>query len=290
MSNPKGHIPAEKLDDLLHSVMEWADHAQLDEASENEGSPQNQSVTNNKFPKGTNMSKKRPFFSNFGNIVTSLVSAIALIFSGYSFYETVLKEAQLKIYTPALVHMYRSGYRDVLAIPLTISNDGAKRGTILSVDLEVTNTDTGESKKFENLYFGNNPKDTSRIFTPLTMSGRSSKSEVIMFFADKPGAFFKTTGGVKSNLQFKMKINADESEYLFKPKEQPSIIFNMRATFIQSFRAMEKGIPTVYYKNKTAPTNKNEKTPATKDTEKKAEDKTTDTPAKDPSENNSTEN
>ncbi len=247
MSSSKGHIPTEKLDDLLHSVMEWADHAKIDDeplAASKETNSSNQAGS------GKNMRKKTPFFSNIGNIVTTLVSAIALIFSGYSFYETVLKEAQLKIYAPALVHMYRKDFRDVLAIPMTISNDGAKRGTILSIDLKVTNTDTGESKNFENLYFGNNLKDTSRIFTPLTMSGRSSKSEVVMFYADRTGAFFKTTGGVKSHLKFELKINTDTSENLFKPKQQPSLSFDMTATFIQSFRTMEKGIPTVYYKNK----------------------------------------
>lgn len=254
MSSPKGHIPTEKLDDLLHSVMEWADHAKIDgeplETSEATNQTNQQNSPRDK--SGNNMQKKKPFFSNFGNIVTTLVSAIALIFSGYSFYETVLKEAQLKIYAPALVHMYRKDFRDVLAIPLTISNDGAKRGTILSIDLIVTNTETNESKTFENLYFGNNPKDTSRIFTPLTMSGRSSKSEVIMFYADRTGAFFKTTGGVKSHLNFKLKINTDTSENLFKPKQQPTLSFDMTASFIQSFRAMESGKPTVYYKNKTA--------------------------------------
>ena len=117
--------------------------------------------------------------------------------------------------------MYRKDFRDILAIPLTISNDGAKRGTILSIDLQVTDKKTGESKTFENLYFGNDPKDTSRIFTPLTMSGRSSKSDVIMFFANKTGAFFETTGGVKSHLKFELKINTDTSENFFKLIRSP---------------------------------------------------------------------
>lgn len=248
MSNTKGHIPAEKLDDLLHSVIEWADHSKIEGDEINQTEHQNHT--------GKQMRKNKPFFGNIGNVITTLVSAIALLFSGYSFYETVLKEPKIKIYAPALVHMYRKDFRDVLAIPLTISNDGAKRGTILSIDLKVTDKKTGESKTFENLYFGNDPKDTSRIFTPLTMSGRSSKSDVIMFFANKTGAFFKTTGGVKSHLKFELKINTDTSENLFKSKHQPTLSFDMTANFIQSFRAMESGTPTVYYKNKTSPETK----------------------------------
>ena len=82
------------------------------------------------------------------------------------------------------------------------------------------------------------------------MSGRSSKSDVIMFFANKTGAFFETTGGVKSHLKFELKINTDTSENFFKSKHQPTLNFDMTANFIQSFRAMESGTPTVYYKNK----------------------------------------
>lgn len=71
MRSSKGHIPTEKLDDLLHSVMEWADHAQID------GEPLQQSAENN--PNQSNRSlegrqgqtmQKRSLFS-----VTSVMSS-----------------------------------------------------------------------------------------------------------------------------------------------------------------------------------------------------------------------
>lgn len=285
MSSHKGMFAAAKLSELLHSVIDWTSHAQTqnndsaqnsppDEARQftqqypnNQSQLNSQSTTPESSEEENNMSQKTKSSSS-GAFITTLVSAIALIFSGFSFYETVLKQAEMKLYAPALIHMYRKDFLDVLAIPLTISNDGAKRGTVLSFDLKVTNTDTNESKTFQNLYFGNNPKDTSRIFTPLTIAGRSSQAEVIMFYADKTGAFFETTGGVKLNLQFELKMNLDQSEFYFPQKNKNGLTFDMGTSFIQSFRQMEQGSPTVLYHRETpkkqaapAPENKTEPTP-----------------------------
>lgn len=278
MQKPGGHNPGERLDDLLHSVMDWNENATHNQQDGHQQDGSSKANNNNQpdQPYGeSKMSNKSK--SNFSTsaFVTTLVSAIALLFSGYSFYETVLKQAELKIYPPALVHMYRSTYRDVFAIPLTISNDGAKRGTILSFDLKVTNLDTKDTMNFDNLYFGNNPKDTSRIFTPLTMSGRANQSEVIMFFAEKSGSFFKTTGGVRSNLRFELTINAEEAEYLFKPEKKTRLSFDMTTGFIQSFRQMEQGSPTVFYKIPKEQTEATkQETPAKSDTPVKPDDKT----------------
>ncbi|MEZ5853596.1 MAG: hypothetical protein R3D67_02195 [Hyphomicrobiaceae bacterium] len=62
--------------------------------------------------------------AGIGAGLATFVSIIALVFSGYSFYETVLKQAELRVYNPPLIYMYRKDYRDVF-VALTISNDGA---------------------------------------------------------------------------------------------------------------------------------------------------------------------
>ena len=69
--------------------------------------------------------------------VAIVTSCVALVVSGYSLYATVLKRPVLGIYQPPLIYMYRQGSHDVFAIPITVSNDGAQRGTVLSFDLEV---------------------------------------------------------------------------------------------------------------------------------------------------------
>jgi hypothetical protein len=111
-------------------------------------------------------------------------SGVALVFSGYSFYETVWKQPELRFYPPPKI--YIGGRNDVqsFAIPVTISNDGARSGTVLSFDLEVTHRETGKTMKFKSLEFGESPK-AARLFTPMTIPGRSSSTEVVLFYANK---------------------------------------------------------------------------------------------------------
>lgn len=243
----KGNNPAANLSKLLHGVIEYTDHAPKsnDETTTEHPAAQN---SNSNPQKESTMSNPKKTSLLSGAAITTIVSLIALLFSGYSFYETVLKQPTIKLYAPPLIHMYRSGFRDVLAFPITLSNDGAKRGTVLSFDLEATNPATGERKYFKNLYFGNNPKDTSRIFTPMTIAGRSSVTDVVMFRATETGAFFKTTGGVELNLELKLTLNLDEAEFWSPPRPKQSLSFAVNTNYIQSFQQMEKGNPTVLYR------------------------------------------
>lgn len=176
--------------------------------------------------------------------LATIVSIIALLFSGYSFYETVLKQAELRVYQPPLIHMYREGYRDVLAIPITISNDGARRGTILSFDLAVTNLETEQTKSFQNLHFGKSPKGETRLFNPITVPGRSSYSDVVLFYALETGAFVKTTGGVVLPLRLRLTMNVDGSDAILGPNQPSPLLFDMTANYVAGFRDMENGRPT----------------------------------------------
>ena len=179
--------------------------------------------------------------------LTTLVSIFALVFSGFSFYETVLKQASMRLYQPPLIHMFREGYRDVLAIPITISNDGARRGTVLSFDLQVTHVTTKKTVKFQNLHFGSSPKGEVKLFNPITVPGRSSYSGVVLFHALETGAFTETTGGVELPLEFKLSMNVDRSGDWYDtitPTQARPLTFIMKANFIQGFRAMESGRPT----------------------------------------------
>ena len=161
-------------------------------------------------PAGQRVSGSR--IGSIGASLATIVSIIALAFSGFSFYETVLKQASLRFYQPPLIYMYREDFRDVFAIPITLSNDGAQRGTILSFDLEVEHTGTGAKTHFQNLHFGASPKATDkRLFMPITVAGRSSFSDVVLFHALKTGSFVETTGGVELPLRLTLKMNVDQT-------------------------------------------------------------------------------
>ncbi len=183
-------------------------------------------------------------FARFRPGLATIVSIVALAFSGFSFYETVLKQARLRVYQPPLIHMFREGYRDVFAIPITISNDGARRGTVLSFDLSVTNLDTNQSKSFQNLHFGKSPKEETRLFNPITVPGRSSFTDVVLFHALETGAFMKTTGSVVLPLRLTLKMNLDGTGEWLGPAQPKPLIFNMTANYVAGFRDMENGRPT----------------------------------------------
>ena len=233
MAKPGGRDAAHSLEEMLGAVREYGSEVQHSASNRNGGDE---------------MGQKRGGIS--GSAIASLVSIIALAFSGFSFYETALKQASLRIYAPPLIHMFRQDYRDVLAIPLTISNDGARRGTVLSFDLKVTNLKTGETKGFQNLHFGSSPKGDKKLFNPITVAGRSSWSGVVLFHALKTGAFIKTTGGVTLPLRLTLKMNLDRSGGWLDAAAAEPVTFDMTASYIASFSEMERGRPTEFHDNR----------------------------------------
>jgi hypothetical protein len=176
--------------------------------------------------------------------IALLTSLVALVFSGYSLYETVIRQAELRIYQPPLIYMYREGFRDVFAIPITLSNDGAQRGTVLSFDLEVTHLETHKKMRFQNLHFGESPKSNTRLFMPVTVAGRSSFTDVVLFHALSTGSFVETTGGVRLPLRFMLQMNMDATSGWFASKQPAAVVFDMTAEYVQSQNQMEAGQPT----------------------------------------------
>jgi hypothetical protein len=176
-----------------------------------------------------------------------LSSVAALVFSVYSLYETVIKRADLHIYQPPLIYMYRENFRDVFAIPITLSNVGTQHGTVLSFDLEVTQPGTLKRMKFQSLHFGESPKHNTRLFTPITVAGRSSYIDVILFYGLSRGSFVEATGSVKLPLRFKLMLNVVTTGGWLATKEPDAVVFDMTADYIQSHNQMEAGEPTQFH-------------------------------------------
>lgn len=123
--------------------------------------------------------------SNHSGISATIISAVALIFSGYSFYEAVIKAPALSIFVPQQI-----AYTDpdnptspfeVFILPLTITNDGARTGTVLSLELKVTNPRTGKSKQFYAAQFGSWATNPVQPFAPISLAGRASLSKAVQF-------------------------------------------------------------------------------------------------------------
>ena len=123
-----------------------------------------------------------------GGLLATVLSGFALVISGLSYYESTMKSAELAVYVPPMIHYGRDGDNDVFNVPITISNDGARNGTVLNMELEVENLRPDAEKKkarFHSAFIGEYPRDDktiSRSFAPLSIAGHGTFSETVRFY------------------------------------------------------------------------------------------------------------
>lgn len=134
-----------------------------------------------------------------GGRVAAIVSAIALAFSAYSLWETSLKQADLGVYVTGIVSYGRdlsdgadiqpSGGFEVLAVPVTIANSGARDAAVLSLQLDVENPKTGLTARFEATYTADaayfattGAKRPKAPFSALVIAGRSAWTGTMLFY------------------------------------------------------------------------------------------------------------
>lgn len=127
-----------------------------------------------------------PEATSHGGRMATLISLFAFVFSGFSLYESTLKQPQLESFVPPVIHYGRDGGGsvDVFAIPVTVTNDGARASTVLSMELEVTDS-AGTTKKYYSAYLGEHQRDSAsvnRAFAPITIAGREVFSETVRFY------------------------------------------------------------------------------------------------------------
>jgi hypothetical protein len=131
--------------------------------------------------------------------VTAIISAIALVFSAYSLWETSLKQADLSVYATGVVTYERdlsadeyiqpTGGFEVFAVPITIANGGARDAPVLALQLDVSNPKTGLSARFEATYTadaayfaGTGAKRPKMPFSALVIAGRSAWTGTVLFY------------------------------------------------------------------------------------------------------------
>lgn len=131
-----------------------------------------------------------------GGRLATIVSAFAFAFSAVSFYETVLKQANLKVYVTDTLSYTRDPYGgfEVIALPVTIANSGARDGAIVTLHLTVKNQATGQTETLSSAYtadaqyFGGRDDVANRIkrpklpFAPLAITGRGAYSGTVLFY------------------------------------------------------------------------------------------------------------
>jgi hypothetical protein len=135
-----------------------------------------------------------------GGWMTAAVSGMALIASGLSLWESTLKQPDIKVYVSENIHYTRDPYGsyEVLAVPVTIANGGARDGAVLSLQLEVKNAATSQTARFKSAYmadaqyFGGRDDVAARLkrpklpFAPLSIAGRAAFTGTVLFYGPDP--------------------------------------------------------------------------------------------------------
>lgn len=198
---------------------------------------------------------------NSGDRIAAIVSAIALVFSAYSLWETSLKRADLRAYVPSVIH-YSSPYQntnfEVISIPVTLVNDGAQTATILSMELEVTDPRTNQIKRFYAADFGRWTMERTRSasyeqFAPLSLAGRTSRTEPVLFYTrgeqEKPEQLIREVG------EYSFKLTLETAEIggpawldALWPSTVPSVSFNRTLQYYDA-RAFNNGTLPMYAKD-----------------------------------------
>jgi hypothetical protein len=141
-----------------------------------------------------------------GGLGATLLSAVAVVFSGYSLWDTSLKSAELEVFVPRVIY-YASPYTntnfEMISVPVTITNEGAQTGTVLQMDLAVTDPRTKQTKHFYAAEFGVWSMERTRTrsytgFAPLSLAGRTSRTESVLFYTrgddEKPEQLIREVG------------------------------------------------------------------------------------------------
>jgi hypothetical protein len=123
----------------------------------------------------------------YGGLHATILSAVALVLSAFSLYESTFKTADLEIFVPPVIHYARDndGSVELFAIPITVTNAGARTGTVLSMQLDVEDIKTHKTKRYYSAYLGEhqvNPSATNRSFAPLSIAGRETFTQTVRFY------------------------------------------------------------------------------------------------------------
>lgn len=182
-----------------------------------------------------------------GGKFAAVLSAIALAFSAYSLWETSLKQADVHVFVPPVVQYsapYQNSNFEVVAVPVTLANEGARTATVLSMELVATDPRTKQTKRFYAADLGRWTMERTRSgayepFAPLSLSGRSSRTEQVLFYTrgedQKPDQLIREPGAY----DFSLVLDIAEAQ------AKPTVSFQ-RALMHYDARAFNEGTLPLY--------------------------------------------
>src|SRR5262249_19610276 len=141
---------------------------------------------------------RKPFSQGGAGWLNIVVSGAALLASVVSLWESTLKQPDLKLYVTDNIYYTRDpwGSYEVVAVPVTIQNSGARDDAVIALELDVK-TASGTTERLVSAYtadaqyFGSNDDVAARKrrpkqpFAPLSVSGRSAYTGTILFYTSE---------------------------------------------------------------------------------------------------------
>lgn len=180
--------------------------------------------------------------------VSDVIAGVALLVSGYNLWQSKLKGADLKVFVPPVIQ-YSSPYQnsnfEVFAVPVTLVNDGAQTGTVLSIELEVTDPRTKSVKRFYSADFGRWTMEKTRTgaylpFAPISLAGHARQTETVLFYTrgeeEKPAQMVHATG------PYSFKLTLDDGS---AADRRPSVEFVRELRWYDA-RAFNEGTIPMY--------------------------------------------
>ncbi len=178
-----------------------------------------------------------------GGWLANVLSALAFVFSGLSFYMSALQQADLDVFVPPVLQYGRDGGGDVdvFALPVTISNGGANTGTVLAMELVVENLGASAETKLKTFYSAfigehpRNPETPNKTFAPISVPGRATYSETIRFYpqGNPLPKVAEETGDYKFTLKLMIAEPADPSllDRVIKVRAPEPLVFTRTLPF-----------------------------------------------------------
>ncbi len=192
--------------------------------------------------------------SNAG-IFATIISAFALLFSGYSFYETVLRASDFAVYVPPRIDYTDPNSPDhpfeVFIIPVTLVNDGARSGTVLSIDLEITNPRTRQTKLFFASHQGAWGYKPKKPFMPVALTGKNSSSQLLQFIPRAGEKINRILDSEAGSYDFKLSLNTASNDGGlpgFNSKVRP-LVFSMQIKKLNYFNFNKTGTMPMWSKD-----------------------------------------
>jgi hypothetical protein len=193
-----------------------------------------------------------------GGRIAAVVSAIALLFSGYSLWDSSLRAPSIEVFVPPVIQ-YSSPYQnsnfEVIAVPVTLVNSGGRSGTVLSMELQAKGQNGAETKHFYAADFGRWTMEKARAnayepFAPMSLAGKGSRTETVLFYPKSPGE--KPDQLIREPGKYQFRLVLDEARPAdFGPLDRVSLNkpaelnFEMELRFYDA-RAFQNGALPMY--------------------------------------------